>query len=223
MSHSSQPTPISKHKLAEARRLGYTARSPELTAGIMLLAAAWVAHACLPQLIMACRELVSTGMRGSALSLAQMTSEFQPALNHVGIELLRIGVACWAAALVADLAQVGFVWSPVTLLPHQERISPIAGFARMLSWPTLERASLLSIKWMCGVVVVAWLSELVISSAFTDQESSGYLLGGATWTSLLLACLGGTCLLSGIIDAWLRQSRWRVALEQTDDERRRGD
>lgn len=223
MSNSSQPAPISKHKLAEARRLGFTARSPELTAGVMLLAAAWVGHVCLPQLILACRELVSAGFRGSALSLAQTASEFPPALIRVGQELLRIGVACWAAVLVADVAQVGFVWSPLTLLPHEERISPAAGFRRMLSWPTMEQASLLSVKWMCGMVVVAFSSEFAMRSVLSAEESSNYLACGATWTSLLLACVGAMCLLSGILDAWVRQSRWKRSLEQTDDERRRGD
>ena len=223
MSDSSQPAPISKHQLAEARRLGYSARSPELTAGVVLLAAAGVGHVCLPQLILACRELVSVGFRGSALSLAQTASEFQPALIRVGQEVLRIGAACWAAALVADLAQVGFVWSPATLLPHEERISPVAGLTRMLNWPTFERASLLSIKLMSGLAAVAFFGEMALRSVFSAEESSSHLARGANWTSLLLACVGATCLLSGILDAWVRQSRWRGALEQTDDERRRGD
>ncbi len=223
MSDSSQPAPISKHKLAEARRLGYTARSPELTAGVVLLAAAWVGHVCLPQLILACRELVITGFQGRALSLSQTASEFHPALIRVGQEVLRIGAACWAAALVADVAQVGFVWSPDTLLPHEERISPAAGLSRMLSWPTFERASLLSMKLMCGMGLVAFLMEWAMRSVFTAEESASHLARGAAWTSLLLACVGATCLLSGILDAWVRQSRWRGAIEQTDDERRRGD
>ncbi len=221
MSDSTQPVPISKQRLREARRLGITPRSPELTAGVMLLTAAWVAHACLPPLGMAFRELVAEGFQGASSLQTSVPVELSPACLRVVQEVLRIWGACWAAALLTDLAQVGFVWSPVTLLPHEERISPASGLARMLSWQAVERSSLLSIKLVCGVFAVSLVGEYALRSALSASESSTHLARGVTWTSILLACAGTLCLLSGILDAWLRQTRWRQALEQTDDESRR--
>lgn len=221
MSDSSSPAPISQHRLREARRLGVTPRSPELTAGVMLLAAAWVGHACLPSLGSALRELVTGGFQGGHPSQTPVAVELSPACLRIVQEVLRIWGACWAAVLVTDLAQVGFVWSPVTLLPHEERISPAAGLSRMFSWQAWERSSLLSIKLVCGVFAIAVVGEFALRSALSASESSAYLARGVTWTSWLLACTGAICLLSGILDAWLRKTRWRQALEQTDDERRR--
>ncbi len=221
MSDSSPPAPISKHRLSEARRLGVTPRSPELTAGVMLLTAAWVGQACLPSLGLALRELVTGGFQGAGSLQTPGPVELSPAGLRVAQEVVRIWGACWAAALLTDLAQVGFVWSPVTLLPHEERISPASGLARMLSWQSFERSSLLSIKLVCGVFAVSLVGEFALRSALWASESSMHLARGVTWTSRLLACAGTLCLLSGILDAWLRQTRWRQALEQTEDERRR--
>lgn len=223
MSDSTQPIPISKHRLSEARRLGVTPRSPELTAGVMLLTAAWVGHACLPQLGFELRELVAGGFQGASSLQSPVSVELSPACVRVFQEVLRVWGACWAAALLTDLAQVGFVWSPVTLLPHEERISPAAGLARIVSWHAFERSSLLSIKLFGGVFAVAVVGEFALRSALSASESSTHLARGVTWTSILLACAGTLCLLFGILDAWLRQTRWRQALEQTEDERRRGE
>ena len=223
MSDSSSQPPISKHRSREARRLGVSPRSPELTAGVVLLTAAWVGQACLPQLGLALRELVAEGFQGVSSVQTTVPVELSLACLRVGKEVLRIWAACWAAALLTDLVQVGFVWSPVTLLPHEERISPASGLARMLSWQSFERSSLLSIKLVIGVFAVTVVGEYALRSALTASESSTHLARGVTWTSWLLACAGMLCLLSGILDAWLRQTRWRQALEQTADERRRRD
>lgn len=223
MSGSSSPTPINQNRLREARRLGVTPRSPELTAGVMLVAAAWVGHACLPPLGSALRELVASGFVGASAYPMPVLGELSPACVRVVQEVLCIWGACWFAVLVTDLAQVGFVWSPVTLLPHEERISPAAGLSRMLSWQALERSSLLSIKLFCGVLAVAVLAEYALRSSLSASESSMHLGRAVTWTTWLLAGTGAICLLSGFLDAWLRQTRWRQALEQTEDERRRGE
>ncbi len=220
MSDSSAPAPLSQHRLREARRLGISPRSPELTAGVVLLVAAWVGYACLPQLVLSLQALVASGFKGVGPSTLSESPGWSPACLRVAQEMLRIGGACWAAALLADLAQVGFVWSPVTLLPHEERISPASGFARLLSWRTIERSGLLSLKLACGVFAVAGLSEFALRAVPSSTESSTFIQPATSWASLTLACAGATCLLSGLVDAWLIQTRWRLSLVQSDDERR---
>ena len=228
MSGSSEQAPISKHRLLEARRLGYTPRSSELTSGVVLLTVAWIGSVCLPTLGVALQELVASGFRDTSLRPDSASPEFSPAIIRVAQEVLRIVAACWAAALVADLAQVGFVWSPVTLLPHEERVSPASGIARMLSWPTFERASLLSIKVLIAVLLIALIGESALRAVFAGSgvaEGDSQLLWGIgeKWTCLVLATTGAGCLLTGAVDAWVRHSRWRLSVEQTDDERRRGE
>ncbi len=227
MSDSSQPAPISKHRLLEARRLGYTPRSPELTSGVMLLTAAWIGYVSLPTLGLALQELVASGFQSVQRSTSGAAAELAPALIRIGQEVLRIAAACWAAALVADLAQVGFVWSPVTLLPHEERVSPLSGMARLLSGPTFERAGLLTLKIVLAVALVAGISEMAVRSMLAEGDLSGgesphlWQLG-RDWLCLALACAGTGCLFTGVVDAWTRQTRWRLSVEQTEDEQRRG-
>lgn len=228
MSDSSQPAPISKPRLEEARRLGYTPRSPELTAGVVLLTAAWIGQICLPALAIAFRDLIESGFRNHPLNSLDLTTALQPAALRIGREILRIGAACWAAAFVTDLAQVGFVWSPATLLPHGQRISPVAGLARLVSWPTFERASLLSLKVVVSVVGLMVVADFAMRSIFSHSDFAASqvmtLWGvGVNWVSLLFAFVGGCCLLSGLVDAWIRKQRWQLSIEKTEDERRRGE
>lgn len=228
MSDSSQPAPISKQRLQEARRIGYTPRSPELTAGVVLLAAAWIGQICLPPLMQAFCDLVESGFLSHPANSWDITTGLQPAALRIGREVLRIVAACWAAAFVTDLAQVGFVWSPVTLLPNGERISPVSGLSRLLSWPTFERASLLTVKIVSSLVGLAVVTDFVIRAAFAGSAhtASGTLPlwgVGVNWTSILLATAGGSCVLSGLVDAWIRKRRWQLSIEKTEDERRRGE
>ena len=133
------------------------------------MTAAWIGFVCLPTLGVALQELVASGFRDTGLGPASASPELSPAIIRVAQEVLRIAAACWAAALLADLAQVGFVWSPVTLLPHEERVSPASGIARMLSWPTFERASLLSIKVLIAVLLIALIGEFALRSSFAGS------------------------------------------------------
>lgn len=218
MSESSEPAALSKPRLQEARRLGYTPRSPELTAGVILLATAWIGYSSLPRLMGALKNLVAEGFQPVTLS---STSPSLGNLQTVGLEVVRILAASWAAALVLDLLQIGVIWSPVTPLPHEERINPISGLQRLLGWPTWERATLLSFKLTLGGLLIGgfvWLGLQRLHS-FTDPQALTPLL---TWCCGLTAATGGLCVVTGLVDAWLRQQRWRTSLEQSDDERRRG-
>jgi type III secretory pathway component EscU len=195
---------------------------------VVLLTAASIGHVCFPTVGVAMQELVASSFRYTGLRPATAATEISPAVIRVAQEVLRIAAACWAAALAADLAQVGFVWSPVTLLPHEERVSPISGIARILSWPTLERASLLTLKVLVALIIIGLVSLSALRSTFTGSgvgAGDSQLLWGlaARWTCLGLAITGAGCLLTGVVDAWIRQSRWRLSVEQTDDERRRGE
>lgn len=215
MSDSSEPAPLSKPRLEEARRLGYTPRSPELTAGVTLLATAWIGYSSLPRLVASLKNLVAESFQPALLSTEPTLGNLQA----VGLEVVRIFAAAWAAALVLDLLQVGVVWSPVTPLPHEERINPVSGLQRLLGWSTWERATLLSLKLTLGGLLLAgfvWLGLQRLSS-YADAQSLTSIFRASCG---LMAAIGGLCALTGIIDAVSRRSRWQTSLEQTDQERR---
>lgn len=215
---SDEPAPISKIRLQEARRLGYSPRSPELTAGVVMLAVAWVGYSSLPGLVAALRNLVAESFQFSTLAELQPTGGN---LRAVGLEILRILAASWAAALVVDLLQVGVVWSPITPLPHEERVNPISGIQRLLGWSTWERATLLCLKLSISFLVVGglvWKSSLSLDSFAEPQSISPHL----AWGCGLLGAVGALCVCTGVSDAWRRQNQWRRSIEQCEDERRSG-
>lgn len=218
MSDSSQPIPISKPRLLEARRLGYTPRSPELTIGVVLISTAWISHSSLPKLVAALQNLMSDSFQPVPLHGGWVV---RGGLEAIGLELLRILVAAWATALVLDLLQVGWVWSPATPLPHEERVNPISGLQRLLGWPTWERAALLSFKLAIAGLLIGGSVWLGLSNL--DQLSGSERLSPLIhWSCGLTAAVGALCVLSGLLDAWSRRTRWRTSLEQSEEERRRG-
>jgi flagellar biosynthesis protein FlhB len=213
-----EPAPLSKFRLQEARRLGYSPRSPELTAGVVMLAVAWVGYSSLPSLVASLRNLVAESFQLSTLT------ELRPEIGNlraVGLEILRILAASWAAALVVDLLQVGVVWSPITPLPHEERVNPISGIQRLLGWSTWERATLLCLKLTISFLVVGglvWKGTMQLDSFAEPQSISPHL----AWGCGLLGAVGALCVFTGLTDAWRRQNQWRRSLEQSEDERRSG-
>ncbi len=218
MSDSSAP-PIDRLRLAEARRLGQSPRSAELTAGVVLLTAAIVVPACLPNLIAAMQALVASGFHGTPGPVS--ASELLPRgpLREIVTEVGRLLGACAFAALAADMAQVGFVWSPLTPLPNPRRL--IDGAGRFVEWATLERAFGLSVKVACGLVGVVLLVGWLLPGTLLMEAPGAWLARGIVLISRGLAIAGGLCLLGGVGDAWLRRKRWTQALQMTDDERRR--
>lgn len=217
MSDSSEPVPLSQPRLQEARRLGYTPRSPELTWGGVLLAGSWIGYSSIPRLIVACQDLVRENLHWNAHSPVLAVGH---SLQTAGLEAFRILVASWLTAVVLDMLQIGFVWSPVTWLPHEERLNPVSGVLRLFGWPTWERATLLTLK--LGITLIAVLAMCGLSlNQYRATSSVTPIPASVHWICLTAAMVGGLLFFSGLTDAWVRQHRWRTSLEQSEDERRR--
>lgn len=155
-SRSEKPTP---RRLLEARRNGKVARSQDLNAAILLLA-------------------VFAGLfflgRGRLQELGELTVkyfhrlsslEFDPAtivaaLGEALADVFRIAapgvLLVFAAVLLANLAQVGFLFTSKPLQPDAGRLSPLRGLARILSPRGASRTLFAVLK--IGVVgaVLVW-------------------------------------------------------------------
>lgn len=163
------------HKLQQARNRGSVARSPDLTGAVALLTGAatlylwgWDAVQALAALARAAL-IQGLGMHVSAVSVVSL-------VGRVGADALHIvapfALAVAAAALVANVAQTGPVWSAHPLKPDLSRINPATGLKRLFSVRTVYEA----VKSVFKVAVLAWVLYLVIK----DLRGLFYLLGERT-------------------------------------------
>jgi len=219
-----QPTRL---RLIEARRRGQVARSRDLTGAAVLVAAVIVVclggGAMIGELTaMMSRMLTFSPSEYVSGRTAQRAEIHQPRAERTAIRQERrpglSSAAIWApvgpvvqiavlfcgivfaAALLAGIAQVGLRIATPALHPRWDRLSPAAGFRRLVSSRGLVRASLAVAKiaavfLIAAVTICDRLPE--ISSAcglsISAQAASGYAMAGQlAWKIVLvLLVLGG--------------------------------
>lgn len=168
--------PATPHKRREARKKGQVARSPDLSAALVLLA-----------LVLAIRWAL-----GSGLAIQDLIGDVQTALRfdpHAdgGFTLSaarhwQLLATLWGArllipllilgallGLLANIGQVGFAVSPQALAPDWERVNIANGLKRILSFHgTFELlkglGKILLIVWLCFSAIRDELPHLLSSS-----------------------------------------------------------
>ena len=204
-----QPT---ASRLAEARRTGQVARSADLTAAAVVLAAIvslWLGGGVLLE---ALTEMLS-GMLNFAPSAPDAASAvgrsvWSPAESVMWIAVCFCGVMM-LGAVVAGVAQVGLLVSSDAAKPRMDRLSVAQGFKRLFSSRGLVRA-MLALAKIAAVGFVAWIT---IADQIPQIAADCGLSVGAQWSAAwtMLGQLAWRVLLVlvvlGAID-WVWQ--WRV-------------
>ncbi len=158
------PTP---RRREEARRKGQVAKSVEVNSAIILLAGFWILNSAGPQSVNALSTLMRRSF--SSLSSADFTLE---ALRAGGLAVggfmvtatAPLVLVIMATGVVANLAQVGFLFSQEALRPDLSRINPINGFRRIFSGRGLVEL----IKSLLKLVVIG----LVVYTTLRDNHLS---------------------------------------------------
>lgn len=158
--------PATPKRRQDARKKGQTARSPELSGAVALLALLVTFRATLGNGVLTdylrnalgtfARHAWSAGESGNSLApVARAGREGMLAL--VGVIGLPILVAAAAGAL-ACVAQVGFLFTPQPLVPDVNRLNPAAGLSRLLGTRGLVDLAKAVVKLLVvGLVVYATL------------------------------------------------------------------
>lgn len=127
------PTP---RRRAEAREQGNVARSPDLTMAVLLLGILLMLHATGPKLVQALKTLVHSMLDLPALrdlSADSAGGQTLYAIYLVGGALAPLLVGIVVIALAANVAQVGFYFSPKRLQPNLAALNPLRGLGRIFS------------------------------------------------------------------------------------------
>ena len=147
-----QPTP---RKIEKARESGKVFKSNELTAGIMIFGALLALRLLFPWFVSQSTDVIGQYLGNT--QLAENLHDVETLSTRTILSLFRIvgpflGVMA-AVALVANYAQVGFLFTTGPITPSFDKIDPIQGAKKLVSMKTLVKTGInLAKAALVGVV-----------------------------------------------------------------------
>lgn len=218
--------PASERRRTWARDQGYSARSAAMTASISMATAAGLLLSSAPGVIDQLAARVQSRLQARplvTLSIETATELIREDVVAIGLFALWGMAGIWCAAVVANLAQTGFRWSPAALSPDVSRIDPASGMTRLISADNLAGA-----VWSVIVIVAmafAGFLALRISGTtgleFGDrlEVASRRMLEGVSTTMLQLAgALACVCILDVVRRRWRLEQSLRMSLDEQQEE-----
>lgn len=224
--------PATPFKLREARKRGQVAKSIELTAWLIVLAAALFAYGFADGLVRS--EL------GLSTALFEQSGEIaldrHNALRIFSLTIWRLFADFWlllglivVVGMAANFAQTGPVFSWVPLKPDFNRLNPAAGFKRLFNARILFEAvkTLLKIALLSAAVytfVATALPELMtLLQLDTRQHVQVLLQQSLALVFLLLAVLAVTMALDFGYVKWDFGKKMRMSRRELKEEVKRRD
>jgi flagellar biosynthesis protein FlhB len=193
-----------------AKREGNVARSSELGANLSFAAAWLTLTGVVPAISAAARTILLGGLsesKGSALFALPLAIALVPVAASAG------------AAVVAKVAQSGFVAAPVTW--RGERLNPIAGLGRILSAETLTHSLRASLAFVCAAAAMLpiMLARLPAVLEAAGAESAAAAAWTCTGELAITAVVVGS--LFSIAEYAAARRSWLQKLRMSFEERKR--
>ena len=219
--------PATQRRRDEARAQGNVPLSKDLSVALLMLASAGVLLVLGPALASnsagAIRQPIDEGLvlplrRPDALRLALATGR-----TFAAVALPSL-VALWTAALLANVLQVGFLWSPEALTPKPSRLNPVTNAQNILSTRALAKltASLLKLIALAGLA--GWLSvrmtpDFLKLPAMPIGEAAAAIGSSIAWLALWLAiALVAIALLDVAFQRWKYSQDLMMTKQEVRDE-----
>lgn len=161
-----QPT---ERRRSEARQKGNVARSTDLSAAGLMLAAAVAMWLLGIPVTRGLARFLAGSLRGAAshpIGLAVTVGQFRDTGQWLAGQLLPFLLLMAGAALFVNVIQVGFLMAPEVLRPQWARLSPLEGAKRILSIRALAKlgVSLGKLLLLVGIAawsIVSWLPDIL--------------------------------------------------------------
>ncbi len=200
-----QPTAL---RLKEARREGRVARSRDLTAAVTTIAGAVLIAVLAGPMLTELTALMSKLLDGSGRSsiglagLKDVLIDAGPVLGLAGILVAGLVLA----AAFANIVQVGWQVTTEPMRLDLARISPLGGFKRIFSLPSVVRA-VLAVAKIVAISVVAYMVIVPAVREVTLSTISGQW-GGAAIAAKSLAFWAGAAM-AGLAGLDYLYQRWQ--------------
>lgn len=222
--------PATPRRRQEARERGHVARSADLSAAAVLLAAmlalSFFGDTLCANITSYAKQIWST-LREADMSHENAVPFLLGVIWFTVKMLLPIVLMIMAFALAANLAQTGFVFSSYPLIPNLEKLNPISGLQRIFSVRSLVRllASIFKIAVIAAVTWVTLRGEKMRLAVLGDV-STGAIARTVTDLALLVGFRAALALLAlAILDygyqRWQYEQDIRMSRKEIQEELRR--
>lgn len=187
------------HRREKAREEGQIARSHDLAAAAVLVAALIIVLYLGGDVVRFLAEYAHRQLGDQiwqSINRDSVTSEWYFVVANLARHFLPLlGLVCLAAVL-ANLGQVGFLWLPGKLSWDLDRLNPLSGAQRLLSLSSAVRLAFGIFKILVVAAVAYWClwserDEVVLASSLDIGQLAKYLIDISLWTCIKI----GTALL----------------------------
>jgi flagellar biosynthesis protein FlhB len=211
--------PATDRRRREARARGELARSPELTAAVVLIAASVLIWSSSTSSTVSFLTLMKKQLSAGTTSIQSV----HEAVEMISTIVRSAALLLWPLALVlvicgaiANILQTGLLWVPSTLLPRI-RWRPI------LSWSSSFESTgpLVRLAILSTVTVRFWMARWWQIHSFASAEQAELLTGPATLIGELSIQLSLCLVAFALIDYGFRYWRNEQNLRMTIEELRR--
>ena len=211
--------PPTERRRREARSRGEVARSAELTSAVTLLGAStvfwWLAPSWAAEIVGLIRDALTTtptlSLTGSEIAI--LTRQMGQVFATI---LLPAGLVVFTGGFIANLTQIGWIWTPSALAP---RFRP----KRLFSWERCSESAGLMLRLGLLFGLTWWFvcSRLRQLFSLGSGEPAAMFVSMARLLGELCVQLSICLVLLAIIDYGFRYWRHEQRLKMTLEERRR--
>jgi flagellar biosynthetic protein FlhB len=211
------------HRREEARKKGNVPKSQDLGSALILVIATGGLLFAGQQGLSEIEPYFLEQLGGEAwvvTSADQLANDWLRMLWVLGWSTVPMLTLLMVAAIAANLMQTGIMFLPEKLNPDLERINPLKGFSRLVSWQSAARVGFGLFKILIVMAVAAaslWAqsNDLVEMVAWTVPEFTSYLMQTILWVSFKIAV---ALLILAVVDYVFQAWKMSQDLRMTDQE-----
>lgn len=221
------PTP---RRLAEARERGQTGKSADLSSAVFLCGACAVvwfsAGRLLDYGLLTVRRSLDPGVLGATLRAADIQSDTTATLTATAFAVLPIMLMIAGVSYLAQVWQVGFMFTTRPLEPKLSRLNLVSGFGRLFSLRSTVKGGLdlLKLTLIVTVCVLVIRSEAAAIASLAALDLAGGMFEALRITARVAAWVLVILLILGVIDRvyqkWQLQKDLRMTKQEVKDEMR---
>lgn len=222
-SREDRQLPATERRLQQAREEGQLARSRDLVHLAALLTLLGVAAGMGPWLADQALGMVTQGLRfdrEAAFDIARLTPRLAGLALAGATAVVPVTAALACALALGTVAMGGWNLSTQALMPKFERVSPAAGFGRLLDWRQwLDHGRLALLAAALLAAAASYLMRHGAELPMLARMPVGAALGqGFAWVAAGMGGLLAVCVLAAVLDAPLQLYKHHAKLRMTREE-----
>lgn len=219
-----QPT---EHRRTEARRKGNVARSGDLNAAGLMLAAALAVSLFGLSLFSSFGRLIEASLKtvkAAPLDAQTAADRFSKLFQFVLVSAAPFVLLLAAAAILVNVMQVGFLVTPEAVQPKASRLNPLEGFKRIFSIRAVVRLLGSLAKFVVVIAVAALFTTSALPAFLALTGSSPVELLTVVHSSVvklafaLSLALVALALLDFTFQKWKHEQELRMSKQEVREE-----